>query len=545
MRNKYGIYRYRNLSKIIVLSILYVLLNLSIGFVNRFFAAFLGPVSLAGVVTGFMFIIATGITILNYDMGGNIAIVLISLSTISASKAVLQDGNLSAMQGVCFNLAGLIAICLMKRYLSYIFKISYTDEVTGLRNRRSILEYINNQIHEKKKFYVLYLNLKDFRFVNETSGHEGGDDTLKQVAARWSEVDNEGGALGRIGGDEFIAVVPYRENQNIENIAQAYIDKIKDCGSDSDRNSDSRDKMLLTSVNVGISFCPVDAKTVNEIIQFADLAMYNARKTGRNTMCRYNVSYNDTLVKERLIEKSIRKALDEDLFYMVYQPQFFTKTKKLRGFEALIRLNALNGENIGPATFIPIADRSDLIIEIGEFVMKRTMTELSRIVKERDITLSINVSPRQIMSPNFADVLSGILSDTGFPADKLEVEITESVLMDDTDVAVSNINRIKEMGIRLAMDDFGTGYSSLSYLTRLPIDVIKIDKSIIDSIHEGEIVKAIITMGHALGCEIISEGVEVENQLEILKSIDNDIIQGFIWGGPLKVEEVYKLVSEE
>lgn len=544
MDKRYGIYKYRNFGKIIGIAIIYLALTIMLPFVDAIGHRLFGPVSIAGILTGIMFILATLMTLLNYDLGGFVAIILMTIGILSASSAIIHRGTYSALPGVCYSIGGLIAVCLMRKYMAHIFKISYTDDVTGIRNRRSILEHIENLIREKKKFYVLYIDLDHFRFINDIGGYENGDALLNQIVSRWKNMEDVG-ILGRIGGDQFVCVVPCTEGLNIEKVAQAYIDKIKNWNDkDTSNNSEivGSNRAMMLSVNIGISLCPDDAKTVNEIVQFADLAMYNSKREGRSNFSRYKTGFNDSVVRERSIEKLIRKALDEDSFYMVYQPQFYTNDKKLRGFEALIRLSTTSGENVGPATFIPVADKSDLIIEIGEFVLKKTMTEMCRAAKEKDITLSINISPRQIMSPNFVNVLEATLSDTGFPPQNLEIEITEYCLMDDTDFVVSSINYIKSLGVRIAMDDFGTGYSSLSYLSKLPIDVIKVDKSLIDTIQEGEIVRAIITMGHALNCEIISEGVEIESQLEILKSIDNDIIQGFIWGGPTRVEDVYGML---
>lgn len=548
MKNKNGIYKYRNLPQVMILAIIYLVLTISMPVFDKIGHDMFGMLSLAGVMTAIAFILATVMTLLNYDLGGLISIILMSFGIISASSSIIRLGNYAALTGVCYSVGGLVAICIMRKYMDHIFRISYTDDVTGVRNRRSIMEYIQSLIHEKKKFFVLYIGLDHFRYINDMEGYDNADDLLRQIVYRWKSVNIGEGTIGRMGGDTFVCVIPQKEELDIEKVAKEFIDKIKNWNENDlpdDIAAGTANKSMMMSVNVGIAFCPDDAKTVNEIVQFADLAMYNSKKDGKSNFSRYTASYNDSVVKERAIEKVIRKALDEDAFYMVYQPQFFTNTKKLRGFEALIRLNASSGENIGPATFIPVADKSDLIIEIGEFVLKKSMTEMCRAAKEKNIMLSINISPRQIMGQDFVSLLEGVLNDTGFPPQNLEIEITEYCLMDDTDMVVETINYIKKMGVQIAMDDFGTGYSSLSYLTKLPIDVIKVDKSLIDTIQEGEIVKAIITMGHALGCEIISEGVELESQLAILKSVGNDIVQGFIWGGPTRVENVYNMMYEE
>jgi len=528
---------------VIILAIIYVVSIVAIPMMNARYggsdgqALVLGNASLSGILTAVQFIIAVAMTFLDYNSGGKLATWLLSISEVSSVIAVVFRHNYSAVPGVLYSLTGLVAVTLIKQGLSAQRRHSCFDNLTGISNRRHIISYIDYLIERKVPFYAIYLDLDHFKYINDTEGHERGDQVLKNVTSIWEKVDEKNAALGRLGGDEFIVVVPQSEVDDVFDYANKYLNAIREY-----LRPDSRTAMFLTC-SAGTTSYPEDGKSSGDIVRKADMAMYNAKNSGRNMVCTYDASFEDKMLKDQYVEGRIRDALENGKFFMAYQPQFETGTHKLRGYESLIRMKTGSDIPLAPTEFIPIAEKSDLIIEIGEFVLKKAMSDFSEMLAVHpDKYLSVNISAKQLLSKDFVKTVMKIINETHFNPHNLEIEITEYCLLEYTEEAIEVINDLKDMGITLAMDDFGTGYSSLSYLTRLPIDYIKIDKSMIDTIGDGEIIGAIASMGHALGCKIIAEGVEYESQLEILKDKSVDYIQGFLWGRPMALQSALELL---
>ena len=492
----------------------------------------------SGVITAFEFMVAIWMTLTDAKVGGRIAIGLLGFSVFSAAVSLVKTRDGAAAPGVCLMIAAIIAIMLIRHGIRKEQELSSIDMLTGIANRRSMVAMIHEYVERREPFYLLYMDLDHFKYLNDIQGHEKGDRVLRQVVELWQTVNCKQATLGRLGGDEFLCLVSRKEEVSIEDLAGRYVSAL------SGWKDDDRYSGFYLSVSIGIAAYPEDARTGKEILRKADIAMYSAKKDGRNSYCKYDAWFDRAFLREQNVEIILREAFKNHKFYLVYQPQFETNTKKIHGFEALIRLNNGNGEQIGPGEFIPVAEKSTLIIEIGEFVLREATKDFAPYMREhRDLTLSINISAKQILSDNFVELVRGILEENNFPAECLEIEITEYCLMDATEEAIAVINELKQTGIHLAMDDFGTGYSSLSYLTKLPIDMIKIDKSLIDTISEGEIVSAIISMGHALGCKLIAEGVEEQKQVELLAQKGCDYVQGFIWGKPMSFDKALETVS--
>lgn len=521
-------------------SVLYVVSCVGIIVVNALGERFGGGVtSLLGVITAVEFLLAILLTLVDAKKGGIIAIILLAFSVFSATSNMFRRGDFSSAPGVCFLGASIFAIALIRSGINREKRLSNMDALTGVYNRRSMVAAIRDYVDKKEPFYLLYMDLDHFKYLNDVQGHEKGDEVLRQVVDLWGTLNQKNNMFGRIGGDEFLCLVPRKTEVDIEDLAAQYVSVL------SQWKDDDKYSRFYLSASVGIASFPEDASTAQEMLRKADIAMYSAKKDGRNNYCKYDAWFDRAFLREQNVEIIIREAFKNHKFYLVYQPQYETMTKKVHGYEALIRLDNGNGENIGPGEFIPVAEKSSLIVDIGEFVLRKATEDFAECMREnRDLTLSINISAKQILSGNFAEVVKQVLTETNFPPECLEIEITEYCLMDATDEAIAVINNLKDLGIKLAMDDFGTGYSSLSYLMSLPIDMIKIDKSLIDTISEGEIVSAIISMGHALGCTLIAEGVEEERQLELLAQKNCDFIQGFIWGKPVRLEKAMELLDE-
>lgn len=542
MNNKYVIEKNFRKAVVTVLAIIYVAQQFLLIAMNRGSQVMIlgGTVSISGILSAVQFIVAIAMTLIDYKTGGTLAQIFLILSSISAFGAAVVSGNYASLPGVFYFVASAIAIILIKLEMSKVNKISNTDHLTNISNRRNILDLISLYIGKKTPFYLLYLDLDHFKYINDQYGHAKGDLLLKAIVKEWEKIDPKNNIIGRIGGDEFLAIVPESVADDVEIVAYEYLKAIKSLPSDISAYA------LYITVSVGIVKFPVDGNNADELVKKADIAMFSAKNAGRNTWCIYDENLDREILREQHIEMRIRDALVNGLFHMVYQPQFSISDKKLRGYEALLRMDSYDGETISPAEFIPVAERSELIISIGEFVLKRATKDFSNIVKENpNCVLSVNISAKQILTGDFVGAITKILSENDFPAKNLEIEITEYCMMDSTNEAVEVIKAIKKLGVKLAMDDFGTGYSSLSYLTKLPIDLIKIDKSIIDTIDDGEIVRAISSMGHALSCEIIAEGVEEQDQLEILRRTGCDFVQGFLWGRPVPLEDAKQIILKK
>ena len=529
----------KNISLIVILTVVYIALNVLV-IVSSMHGktTIAGVIPLGGVITALQFILVIGMTVANYDRGAKFASVLLIISFVSAFRNIVFGHDYSAVPGCLYYVAIFCSTHLISHGMRRQILLSTTDSLTGISNRRDVLLAIEYLTKQKVPYSLLYLDIDNFKVINDTEGHNNGDIVIKNVVDGWKKSIPENAILGRLGGDEFLCVVPKLSVGDAKVLAVKLQNALAElCGEE------NVIKYHL-SVSVGIASYPEDTDNADEIIQKADLALFAAKQSGKGSIARYESSSNERIVREERIEEAIRRALENEKFYMVYQPQFYSN-KKLRGFESLIRMDNEGGELIGPADFIPVAEKSDLILDIGKFVIKKVLNDFKDIVAENNrLNISVNISAKQILSPGFSDYVRQMLSETGFPPKNLEIEITEYCMVDESDEVVSIINDLKSTGITLAMDDFGTGYSSLAYLTRLPIDLIKIDKSLIDTMNEGEIVNAIVTMGHTLGCNIISEGVEDEHQLEVLKDIGCDMIQGYIWGKPLQLDEAKSLVLE-
>ncbi len=463
--------------------------------------------------------------------------------------------NVQSLAGLFTNILTIIAVMILysnekkiNRYQRKIRKQAVTDRLTGLPNRFACSELVNALINQNEKFAVVSLDLNNFKSINDTMGHDFGNKVLHEAAKRWknaADSDNSGTRdfIARIGGDEF-AIIIRNYNSAIDivktiNFYKSVLENrmiIDDC------------EFFLTS-SFGYAEYPSDAVKCDTLLRSADAAMYEVKRlrSGNNI-----IHFTPSLLKsERTleIERKIRDGLDNDKLFFNLQPQF-TMEHKLRGFEALARLEDADGSVMQPKDFISVAEKAGLIDKVDLTIFRKAVYFFGNVVKNTGskALLSVNISVKHLMKVDFIDELCSILESSGLPSGQLELEITESVMI-DSEKAIERINRLKKMGIKIAIDDFGTGFSSLSYLNRFPADLLKVDKSFIDQMNIDEsskqYVAAIISMGHILKLKVISEGVEKEDQLETLKNIGCDYIQGFLWGTPLLPEEAEALVKEQ
>ncbi len=427
-------------------------------------------------------------------------------------------------------------------------QLAHFDALTGLANRTQFIERLKWTLEvakrNKEQAALLFLDLDRFKLINDTLGHQAGDALLIEVACRLNECVREVDTVSRLGGDEFtIILVGIHDAAEVGIVARKILSSLV-----VPIRLEGRDVFISTSI--GITLFPVDGMTVTELIKNADTAMYHAKERGRNNFQYFSNSMNQKVLDELEMETNLRQALQHEEFSLRYQPQFELKTKNLIGVEVLLRWKHPVLGFISPAVFIPHAEKSDLIITIGEWVLRsaciRNVAWQAQGLKP--LRISVNLSGMQLKQHDLIEKITKILVETQLPAELLELELTEGVLMENAEATISTLMELKEMGIRLSIDDFGTGYSSLSYLKRFPIDTLKIDQSFVRDIttdcDDNAIASTIIAMAHNLRLKVIAEGVETQEQANILNEKGCDEVQGYFFGRPLVEADLCKLLAE-
>jgi len=414
---------------------------------------------------------------------------------------------------------------------------AYHDMLTRLPNRTLLKDRLNQAITHARRnmtnLSVMFLDLDRFKLINDTLGHIVGDHLLQAVAMRLRHCLREGDTLARIGGDEFTLLLPEVESrEDAEVIARKIIKSLK-----MPFKIDSHE--LFVSTSIGISHYPEDGETMESLIKHADIAMYSVKGSGKNGFQCYNDSMLHAYSHHLSLENDLRRAMENNQFEIYYQPQINIETNEVFAMEALIRWQHPERGLISPSEFIELAEETRLIKQMGNWILQNACAELDRW-RQMGLTtvrIAINVSAVQLEQANFVKFVLNTLAENNIPGDHLEIEITENTLMHDTDDGILKLRELSDHGIKIAIDDFGTGYSSLNYLKRLPIDTLKIDQSFIrdmsKSDEDSSIIKAIIAMARGLNLNIISEGVETEEQLNQLKAWRCKNMQGFLFGRPM------------
>ena len=423
-----------------------------------------------------------------------------------------------------------------------------TDRLTGLPNRFACSELFRELIGSQTKFVVVSIDINNFKNINDTMGFDIGNKVLTGIAMLWKNIAESGASgtndfVARLSGDEFAIIIrDYKSEKDIETAIKKYESSLSN-----KLNVDGYD--LYITASFGYAEYPTDADNIDNLFTFADAAMTELKRANSSEhILRYSP---DILKLERTleIEHKIRTALEKDNVFFNLQPQYDME-HKLRGFEALARMKDENGDFISPGEFIPVAEKVGLVDKLDGAVFRKSSEFFGELLRkyDLDIILSVNVSVRHLMKKDFIEEIKSILQNSNIPPKNLEIEITESIMIDSVDKALQVINAIEEMGVQIAIDDFGTGYSSLSYLNRFPANLLKIDKSFIDKVNDNDsskqYVASIIAIGHIMGFNVISEGVEEDEQISVLKEIGCDYIQGYIWGRPLPEEQAEKLVRD-
>ena len=424
---------------------------------------------------------------------------------------------------------------------------AYHDILTGLPNRRLLSSRLDTALttasQTGEKTVVLFIDLDGFKDVNDSLGHGVGDALLKAITHRL-EVDLPSNTLlSRHGGDEFIAVMEQQQNtNNAKQFAQAIVDSF---GTPFHLGNED----IYMSASIGIAIAPDHGNDSNKLISNADIAMYQAKKRGKNTFVIYQANENDQPAHRLKIRNQLNVALEQEQFELFFQPKIDLDTGSIKGAEALIRWKQENGEYRSPFEFIPIAEENGQIIPISQWVIHRCCKHLKDWHEhlDPDFVLALNISARHFHRGLLQEDLAHSLDTFGIEPSTLELEVTETAIMDDLDLAVQTLQELKHMGIRTAIDDFGTGHSSLSYLRKLPIEILKIDKSFVDEIlvsqEDRTLVRGIIEMVHALGIQVVAEGVENHHMATLLQDMHCDLVQGYHYCPPISESEFLELIK--
>ena len=419
---------------------------------------------------------------------------------------------------------------------------AYFDSLTLLPNRFLALDRLCQILIEadrnNEQAAVFFLDLDDFKKVNDSLGHETGDKLLIESAHRLQQILRKEDTVGRLGGDEFIILLRGLKNNDnalavAENLLKTFREPFKVDG-----------KELILTMSIGVAIYPKNGRSASDLLRNADTAMYQAKALGRNTYSFFTQEMNTVMQRRFEIEDQMRGALERNEFELHFQPQLDVKSASIIGAEALLRWHNPTLGNITPDEFIPIAEHSGLIIPIGEYVIKQALSFLNKWQKidRKKYTMAVNLSPRQFRNTKLIGFITNILNENDISATSLELEITEGVLMSGEPYIHDALISISDLGIKLSMDDFGTGYSSLSYLRQYPFDVLKVDRSFINAITSNkadcDLVKATIAMSHSLDLTVVAEGVETKEQLQLLENLGCDFVQGYYFSRPIPAERL-------
>jgi diguanylate cyclase (GGDEF)-like protein/PAS domain S-box-containing protein len=426
--------------------------------------------------------------------------------------------------------------------------LSQHDVLTGLPNRTLMQDRLHQAISQARRngglVALMFIDLDRFKMVNDSFGHITGDTLLKQVAGRLTHCLRDTDTVARLGGDEFTIVLPDASNpQAVGEVAKRVLSEFTPPFRDGEQE-------MFVSASIGISLFPRDGASSDDLVKHADTAMYSAKYSGRNSFRYFTEDLNQQVREKVMLESGLRRAIERGELRLHYQPKIDLASSRVIGAEALVRWQHPSLGLISPARFIPVAEDSGLILPLGEWVLQAACDQLRAWQREGiQMQVAINVSARQFLQQrNLADIVTGVMAQSGVDPQFIEIELTESAIM-NPEASISTLERMKARGIAISIDDFGTGYSSLSYLKRLPLDMLKIDQSFVRDIttdyNDAAIVRAIIGLAQSLGIKVIAEGVEDESQLSFLNQNGCNYGQGYLFGKPLLPEVFVELVRSQ
>ncbi|MBA5636080.1 EAL domain-containing protein [Duganella sp. LX20W] len=446
-----------------------------------------------------------------------------------------------------------------KRTEEQIRRLAYCDSLTGIPNRQAFLETLERELarsrHGGKKFAVLFMDLDSFKRINDTLGHNVGDHLLKAVSERLRETirpsdlvsraEQQGNNLARLGGDEFTILIPDLERvENALNVAHRVKEAMR-------RPFLIEGHEIFVTASIGISLYPEDGEDCNSLLKYADTAMYHAKNCGKNNAKLYSSSLTMQIMSHVKLEVGLRRALQNNELYLLYQPQIDVPSGQIVGVEALVRWRHPERGIISPTEFIPLAEETGLIVPIGEWVLRTACAQARNWADmgTQPVRMAVNLSAKQFKDDNLTQIVLSALQETGLAPGLLELELTEGTLMDDARATMFTLEQLRGIGVYLSIDDFGTGYSSMNYLKRFDVRALKIDKSFISGLPQDSenaaITRAIIAMAHGLKMAVVAEGVETDEQLVMLEHYGCDLAQGYYLGHPSPPESVTLMLGNQ
>ncbi|MFY0727411.1 bifunctional diguanylate cyclase/phosphodiesterase [Pseudomonas sp. NFX15] len=452
-----------------------------------------------------------------------------------SARPAMEKGSVMGYRGTATDITDEVAAHAQIQHLSL------HDALTGLPNRNKLTRFLDEALLLKERasaLSILMIDLDNFKPINDTLGHPVGDAVLKEVAQRLRECTRDHDLVARLGGDEFVVVLSGMDSHHeIDKFCTRLIGNLH-------QPIPYEGKALHVGASVGIALSRRQGFVPEELIRCADIALYQAKSSGKNTWCYFEPHMSEQIRSRRQLEDDLRRAIENHELLLHYQPRYKVNGKEIVSVEALVRWQHPTRDLLSPDLFIPLAEQTDLIVPLGRWVLREACE--TALTWPDDVMVSVNLSPAQFTRSEVVEDVREILISTRFPASRLELEITENVMLNDTEGALKSMNALKELGVRLNMDDFGTGYSSLGYLRAYPFDGIKIDKRFIASMTSGDndraVVQAIIGLGKALGLTVTAEGVETEEQLNILDEDQCQEVQGYLMSRPVDKKTVLQML---
>lgn len=461
---------------------------------------------------------------------------------VSDDASVIKNGS-----GAALYWSGILSDITDRKVLEEQLRHqAFHDPLTGLANRALFVDRVEHALarggRDGMRVAVLFVDLDDFKTINDSLGHNGGDEVLVAVAGRLRECLRPGDTFARFGGDEFAVLVEDTSLSNATSVAYRIVDALGQPFSVGGRE-------VMVHASVGIEFAEAQGTRTDELLRNADVAMYVAKGKGKARYQLFDPSMHTAALRRLEIKADLRRAVEKDEFVLHYQPIVSLNGGALLGIEALVRWNHPERGLLPPIDFISVAEQTGLIAPLGRWVLREACRQATKWpLSNPGISLSVNVSTTQFQQPGLVEDVANALWDSGLDPSILTLEITESVLIHDTDAVIEKLHRLKDFGVKVAVDDFGTGYSSLGYLKRFPIDILKIDKSFIDGVGNGSeeaaIAQAIIKLGGSLGLEVVAEGIELPEQIDALQLLRCDRGQGFFFSAPVDAETMGGLLTK-
>ncbi len=516
----------------------------------------LGAAQMSGVATNIRLILLVVIVLVGKKLGMIISSLIVILSSIPAIPQMIFTGNYDSLPGIAGSVCAVVILYILYDFIKNIniynkmlHMLSQQDPLTGMHNLTAVRDDIDKRIKAGEEFYVSFLYIENFGAINDMMGRDFGNTVLKTIAGRLIGNTVEGEYGGKNGDSEFVLVIdasgekkdPVVERNEVEARFKQFMKQFK-------RPLIIDNTEITLEPRAAVVRYPDDGSNINELYRHLDDTIAHYRNVSNMDFAFYDASITNELTENSKIEDRLFRALSTDELRLVFQPQFDLKTGKLRGFETLSRLNDQDGKPIRPDKFIAVAEKSNLIYRIDNWVLLHAITTFRDAVKENpELIVSINISANHFQKPGYADYVLRTLKENDFPNENLEIEITETVFAAAIDIVKEALDKLRDNKVKVALDDFGTGYASLSYLSQLPVNLLKIDKTFIDKMNnsdmDNDFIKLIISMGHVLHTEVLAEGVEDEAEKVALQEWGCDMVQGYLTGKPMDFENALEVIK--